>query len=205
MKIKYYALWLSAICVIVFVLQLLIPSFTDTFILDSSKIAEVWRFVSAIFLHGGTGHLIANLFALALFGTILEGFIGSRKFLYVFFASGIFANLVAVWFYPSSLGASGAIYGILGALVIIRPMMTVWVSGIPMPMMFAGIVWIGGSILGLFYPSSTGHIAHLSGIALGRVFGFLWRDWSRKVERMESLRLNEDYMRKWEDYHMRRR
>lgn len=204
MKIKYYALWLSAACIVVFVLQLLIPSFTNMFVLDSSKMTEVWRFVSAIFLHGGTGHLIANLFALALFGTILEGFIGSRKFLLVFFASGIFANLVAVWFYPSSLGTSGAIYGILGALVIIRPMMTVWVSGIPMPMMFAGIIWAGGSILGMFYPSSIGHIAHLSGMVLGLMFGFLWRDWSRKVERIESLRLNEDYMRKWEDSHIKR-
>jgi hypothetical protein len=203
MKIKYYAIWLSAICVAVFILQQLIPGFTDLFVLDSGKITEIWRFVTAIFLHGGMGHLISNLFALALFGTILEGFIGSKKFLLVFFASGIFANLVAVWFYPSSLGASGAIYGILGALVIIRPMMTVWVSGIPMPMIIAGIVWVAGGVLGLFYPSDVGHIAHLSGIGIGLILGIIWRDWSRKQEIVERLRLNEQYMQDWEDYHMK--
>jgi hypothetical protein len=205
MKIKYYALWLSLVCIIVFVLQAVIPGFTDMFVLEQGKAVEVWRFLTAIFLHGGTGHLIANLFALALFGTILEGFIGSRKFLLIFFASGIFANLIAVWFYPSSLGASGAIYGILGALVIIRPMMTVWVSGIPMPMLIAGLVWVVGGIFGLFYPSDVGHIAHLSGIGIGLILGIIWRDWSRNVERMEKLRLNEQYMQEWEDYHMRRR
>jgi membrane associated rhomboid family serine protease len=183
---------------------MVIPGFTDMFILDSSKMAELWRFVSAIFLHGGAGHLIANLFALMLFGTILEGFVGSRKFLLVFFVSGIFANLIAVWFYPSSLGSSGAIYGILGALIIIRPMMTVWVSGIPMPMMIAGLVWVAGGVLGLFYPSSTGHIAHLSGIGIGLILGIIWRDWSRKQEIVEKLKLNEQYMQEWEDYHMGR-
>jgi membrane associated rhomboid family serine protease len=204
MKIKYLALWLSLVCIIMFVLQLLIPGFTDALVLEQGKAIEVWRFVSAIFLHGGMGHLISNLFALALFGTILEGYVGSRKFLFVFFASGIFANLVAVWFYPSSLGASGAIYGVLGALVILRPMMAVWVGGIPMPMMIAGIVWVGGSVLGLFYPSTTGHIAHLSGIGIGLIFGSIWRDWSAKVERAEKLRLNEEYMRDWEDSNIKK-
>jgi hypothetical protein len=205
MKIKYYALWLSLACIIVFALQLLIPSFTDMFILDSAKSIEAWRFLSAIFLHGGLGHLIANLFALALFGTILEGHIGSKKLLVVFFASGLFANIVAIWFYPSSLGASGAIYGILGALIIIRPTMTVWVSGIPMPMMIAGLVWVVGGIFGLFYPSDVGHIAHLSGIGIGLILGIIWRDWSQKVERLEKLKINEQYMQDWEDRHMRRR
>jgi membrane associated rhomboid family serine protease len=204
MKIKYCALWLSLACIIVFVLQQVIPGFTNMFVLEQGKAIEVWRFVSAIFLHGGLAHIIANLFALALFGTILEGFIGSRKFLLVFFASGILANIVAIWFYPSSLGASGAIYGILGSLIIIRPMMTVWVSGIPMPMMIAGLVWAVGAVFGLFYPSEVGHIAHLSGIGIGLIFGSIWRDWSRKVERMEKLKLNEQYMQDWENYHMRK-
>jgi len=86
---------------------------------------EIWRFVSAIFLHDGIIHLIYNLFALALFGFILEKLIGSKRFLIVFFASGIIANLIAVNFYNSSLGVSGAIYGILGCLVILKPLMMI--------------------------------------------------------------------------------
>ncbi len=203
MRIRYYALWLSLICIVTFAMQYFISGFTDLFILEQAKGAEVWRLVSAIFLHGGMGHLISNLFALALFGTILEGFIGSRKFLLVFFVSGIIANMIAVWFYPSSLGASGAIYGILGALIIIRPMMTIWVSGLPMPMMLAGLVWVAGGVLGLFYPNTTGHIAHLSGIGIGMIFGSLWRNWAQKKEMVDNLKLNEEYMREWEDYHIK--
>jgi len=205
MKMNYYALWLSLICIIVFVLQLVIPGFTDLFVLDQSYPNEIWRFLTAIFLHGSMGHLVANLFALALFGTILEGVIGSRKFLLVFFASGIIANIIAFWFYPSSLGASGAIYGILGALVILRPGMVVWVYGIPMPMVIAGIVWVAGGVLGLFYPSDIGHIAHLSGIGVGAIFGLFFKDWreARMTSAREQIRIDESSMRNWEENYMR--
>ena len=127
MRNKYFALWLSVICVLIFILQLAFSGFTDALVLNQSSWLEPWRFVSSIFLHGSPLHLIFNLFALILFGLILEKLIGSNKFLVVFFASGIIANLIAVNFYPSSLGASGAVYGILGALTILRPKMVVCV------------------------------------------------------------------------------
>lgn len=205
MRMRYYALWLSLVCVIMFVLQIIIPGFTDLLVLEQGKSIEVWRFVSAIFLHGSTGHLLSNLFALLLFGLILESSVGSRKFLLVFFASGIVANLIAVWFYPSSLGASGAIYGILGALVVLRPGMTVWVYNLPMPMAIAGVVWVALGVLGLFYPSTTGHIAHLSGIAIGFLFGSFWKDWTKKTEMNRGrIVFDENSIRRWEDYNLRR-
>ena len=79
MRIKYYALWLCLVCIIVFAFQFIIPGFTELFVLEQGKLAEIWRFLTAIFLHGSGGHIISNLFALALFGTIFENFIGSRK------------------------------------------------------------------------------------------------------------------------------
>ncbi len=203
MRTRYYALWMCLICIIVFIFQIILPGFSDMFILETGKVIEIWRFITAIFLHGSVSHLIANLFALALFGSILEAFIGSRKFILVFFSSGIFANLVAVWFYPSSLGASGAIYGILGALIIISPMMMVWVSGIPMPMFIAGVVWVAGGVLGLFYPSDVGHIAHLSGIFVGIVWGIFFRNWRMREVRREKLIVNEYFIRDWEDKYIR--
>jgi len=120
-------------------------------------------------------HLLYNLFALALFGSILEKFAGGKKFLLIFFLSGIFANVIAVNFYPSSLGASGAIYGILGALAIIKPLMIVWAFGLPMPMFIASILWTIGAVLGIFMPGNVGHIAHLSGIFIGVLFGIILR------------------------------
>jgi len=206
-KFRFYALWLCLVCIIVFVLQNLFPAITDALILNAKSISEIWRFVSSIFLHGSLIHLMYNLFALALFGSILEKFIRGRKFLLVFFLSGILANIFAVNFYPASLGASGAIYGILGALTIMRPRMMVWAFGFPMPMFLAGILWVAGGIFGLFIPSNTGHIAHLSGIAVGFVLGIIFRVQSqqRKIRRQSIVEISEPEMRRWEDSYLLRR
>ncbi len=196
-KFKFFALWLSLICILIFIIQNLIQNFTSFFILNQN-ITQIWRFVTAIFLHGSTGHLLYNIFALALFGSILEKLIGSKKFLIVFFTAGILANIIAVNFYSSSLGASGAIFGILGALIIIRPLMMIWTYGIPMPMFVAGILWILGDLVGLFYlTDNIGHIAHLSGIAIGLIFGIICRKPIPKKPR--RIILDELTMRNWED------
>jgi len=198
---KFYSLWLCLICIIVFMLQLLIPGFTDLFVLNQASYIEIWRFVSSIFLHGSLPHLLYNIFALALFGIILEKLIGSNRFLLVFFASGIIANVIAVNFYNSSLGASGAIYGILGCLAVIRPLMMIWAFGFPMPMFIAAILWVGAGVLGVFMPSNIGDIAHLSGIGVGFLAGLLLREW--RTAKKELIRFPERYMRKWENEHMR--
>ena len=203
MKMRYYALWLSAVCFAVFLLQMLISRVTTLFILDRHFSYEIWRFVTSIFLHGSLSHLLANVFMLALFGTILESSVGSRKFLLIFFSSGIIANLISVSYYPMSLGASGAIYGVLGALVIMRPLLTVWVYGLPMPMILAGIVWIASDLIGTFLPSDIGHIAHISGIVVGFVFGFLYREKFVKQQKHEKVRLHEGYMRRWEEIYLK--
>ena len=170
--------------ILIFILQITISGFTELFVLNNKALYshEYWRFLTSIFLHGSTIHLIYNLFALALFGSILEKLAGGKKFLLVFFLSGIFANIVAVNFYLSSLGASGALYGVLGALAMLRPLMIVWAFSLPMPMFIAAILWIIGSVLGIFMPGNIGHMAHLSGILIGAVYGLILR-MSRKRAR----------------------
>ncbi len=175
-KFKFYALWLCLIFILFFILQITLSGFTELLVLNNLALkGEYWRFLTAIFLHGSTIHLLYNLFALALFGSVLEKFIRGKKFLLVFFFSGIFANLIAVNFYTSSLGASGAIYGILGCLAILKPWMIIWVYSLPMPMFLAAILWVAGGVLGIFMPSNVGDIAHLSGIAVGFLFGIILR------------------------------
>lgn len=202
MKFNYWALKISLICTIVFLFQL-IPGFTDLFVLNKSAFAEPWRFLTAIFLHGGIGHLIYNLFALALFGSILESAIGSRKFLFVFFISGIFANIFAVNFYDSSLGASGAIFGVFGALMILRPGMIVWAFGIPMPMALAGLLWISGDIFGVFAPDNVGHLAHLAGVAAGLVFGAFLRENKKNIYQEQRIVFDENSVQRWEDNYLK--
>jgi len=204
-KIRFWFLWLSLICVIAFVLQNIVNGFTDMFILNLSALYgfQIWRFVTAIFLHGGIVHLIYNLFALLLFGFILERIIGSRNFLIVFFLSGIIGNLVSVNFYPSSLGASGAIYGVIGCVAILEPMMMVWAFGLLMPMFVAAILWIAGGVLGMLgmFNDNTGYVAHLSGIVIGIISGIVFRIiYTRKKKKLEEkMIIPDDYVGEWEE------
>ena len=210
MKNKFYALKLALACIFVFILQTAIKGVTEQFVLNENSFIQPWRFLTAIFLHGGLLHLLYNMFALVLFGLFLEGLIGGRKFLLVFFVSGILANIISVFFYPSSLGASGAISGIIGALIIVRPMLVVWAFGLPMPIFIAGIVWVAGDLIGAigYFAGNpidnTGNIAHLAGMFFGLLFGFMYRDWARKREKRERIRINEGYMRCWEDNYLSR-
>lgn len=206
---KYYSIWFVGICVLVFLLQLIIPGFTEFFLLDGNAIPQFWRFISSIFLHGGIGHLFYNMFALGIFGLILERLIGSKKFLMVFIISGIVANIISYPFYDSSLGASGAIFGVIGALILVRPMITVWAFGMPMPIFIAGILWAGGDLIGAVAfvtgnpIDNTGNIAHLSGLVIGLIFGAFYRDWSKKRESKSSIYFDENHVRRWEDYNLR--
>jgi len=172
MKIENVSLWLTAICFAVFGVQALVPGFTEVFLLNSSLIASrPWTLLTSIFLHGNAQHLLYNMFALAIFGIILERTIGTRRFLILFFASGLFASIGAAIFYNASLGASGAIMGILGTLTVLKPKLTVFVGMIPMPMAMAAVVWIAGDLLRLFVPTGIAASAHLFGMALGLAFG----------------------------------
>jgi len=175
-KFRFYFLWLSLICIVMFLLQQ-ISSFTELFILNKSVFqGQIWRLITAIFLHGNLVHLIYNLFALLLFGLILEKTIGSKNFLILFFTSGIIANIISVNFYTNSLGASGAIMGIIGALTLMKPLMMVWAFGIILPMFLAAIIWVIGDILGVLGLSQgVGNIAHLSGILIGLIYGIILR------------------------------
>jgi membrane associated rhomboid family serine protease len=205
MKYNWYALKLVAICVIVFVLQFTIEGLTDNFALVSSDVLfRPWILMTHIFLHGGIEHLFYNMFALALFGSILERVIGGKKFLIVFFISGIIAGLGSVLFYDASVGASGAIYGIFGTLAVLRPKMTVYVGfGFPMPMVVAVIFWAAGDLLGFFAPEGTvAYAAHLFGLAFGLIYGFyLKKNYGEryKPKRKSRSHISEKEFEEWEN------
>ncbi len=80
---------------------------------------EFWRLVTAGFLHGGIFHLLFNMYSLYIIGTQIENFVGKWKFLVIYFCSMITASLMSCVMSPNSVsvGASGAIFGLLGALV----------------------------------------------------------------------------------------
>ncbi|HHY54772.1 MAG TPA: rhomboid family intramembrane serine protease, partial [Chloroflexi bacterium] len=80
---------------------------------------EVWRLFTAIFLHGGILHLLFNLYALYALGPLLEGYTGHIRFLTIFLVSGLYGSLLSYAFSsPISVGASGAIFGLLGGTLV---------------------------------------------------------------------------------------
>lgn len=160
---------------VVFVLQFLFEPVTGLIVLDQSRVLfEPWRLVTAMFAHGSFTHIFFNMFALLMFGPLLEQRIGSKNFLLVYFVSGIVASIAAAFLYPFSLGASGAIFGMLGALVVLMPDLRILLFfAIPMPLWVASIGWVLIDTFGLV-SSSTGvaNAAHLAGIAVGFAIGY---------------------------------
>jgi membrane associated rhomboid family serine protease len=201
---RYSSLLLVVICIVSFGLQFLITGFTDTFILDSSVASkEPWRLITSIFLHGGLEHLIFNMFALALFGFILENTIGTKKFLLLFFIGGFFASIASVMFYPLSLGASGAISAVVGTLAIVRYKMVVWFFGIPMPMFIAAILWAITDIVGVFYPSNVANFAHLAGLGFGLIFAYFVREYIDRGGKKKNV-LKKEEIDEWEDFYFKK-
>jgi membrane associated rhomboid family serine protease len=83
---------------------------------------EWWRMLSAAFLHYGPFHLGINMYSLFFAGTLLEQVIGRWRFALLYLGSGIAGSAGAIWWSPNqvTVGASGAIFGILGALFVLE-------------------------------------------------------------------------------------
>ena len=80
---------------------------------------ESWRLLTAMFLHIGVLHLLSNLYALNALGPLVEGYYGHRRFLAIYFVAGLTGSVASYAFSPApSAGASGAIFGLIGATVV---------------------------------------------------------------------------------------
>lgn len=80
---------------------------------------QYYRLITSMFLHGGFIHLISNGVYLYFFGTKVEAIFGKIKFLFIYFVSGIFGSVLSIFFTRNlSIGASGAVYGLIGAILV---------------------------------------------------------------------------------------
>lgn len=85
-------------------------------------LGEYWRILTVALTHGNVVHLFLNMYALLLLGNILESALGQNKFLAIFVISQIGASLASLYFNPenqASVGASGAIFGLFGAMAVL--------------------------------------------------------------------------------------
>ncbi|MDM0928845.1 rhomboid family intramembrane serine protease [Clostridium perfringens] len=133
---------------------------------------EYYRLVTSMFLHGGIVHLLFNMYALYILGDFIERIYGAKKYLAIYFVSGIVASIFSLYFSPvMGVGASGAIFGLLGAalvfaynekdrigkalvtniivIILLNVFIGLSMSNIDISALFGG--FIAGAILGLFF------------------------------------------------------
>ncbi len=197
-RYHYVTLALIAACVLVFFWQAALPS-------DAGN-AAVYRFgvvpsvlwgnarlppslaalpaeatlLTSLFLHGGWLHLIGNMMFLWVFGDNVEDAMGHRRFIVFYLLCGTVAGLAHAWSAPVSeiptIGASGAISGVLGAYLVLHPRVGIWgllfsVIPIRLPTVIVLGSWIGLDLLNAFLDPGGGAgvawWAHIGGFAAG--------------------------------------
>jgi rhomboid protease GluP len=135
---------------------------------------EWWRLLTSLFIHFGVPHLVLNMIALVMFGPLVERLYGSVNYLAVYLLAGIAGGLASISWQPdvNSAGASGAIFGILGALVAaqLRGGDTFPVD-ILRPIRDTTLLYLGLSLYAGFKYQGIDNAAHLGGLAAGFLIG----------------------------------
>lgn len=160
----------------------------------------VWQIFTHMFLHGSILHLFFNMFALFIFGMPLENLWGSSKFLRYYIVAGLGGGLLHYLINPMSaipsLGASGAVYGILLAYGLTFPEDILYLNFfIPIKAKYA--VWIFGATELLFgvanIQSGVAHFAHLGGLITGFIYLKSDAIFSRAAGRIKSSKVYKNY------------
>lgn len=131
---------------------------------------QFWRLISAIFLHGDFLHLFSNMIGLLLFGAFIESNMPKMNFLIIYIISGLIGNLfslILLPLYSISLGASGSIFGLIGASFVMIATEN-----------DKSLIFLGGIYLLYFIISSLAPginlWAHIFGLLGGIFFGYLF-------------------------------
>ena len=141
-----------------------------------------------IFLHGGFMHLFFNMLWLFFMGPIIEQYIGEKRFIILYLVSGIGAGVLQnlsyvldspeLAMYIPSLGASGAVAGVMIATALKMPNMEIIIFPLPMPvkMKYFVMFYAGKELLSGLNGANTGiaHFAHLGGMIFGAILILLW-------------------------------
>jgi membrane associated rhomboid family serine protease len=140
---------------------------------------RVETLLTHMFLHADLLHLVSNMLALLFLGLALETRIGNLPFLGVYLFCGLIAALVFGLMDPASIvpsvGASAAIFGLMGTLALLYPTAFVFVFIIPVPVILVAIFYALTTISQLGDAGPVAHVAHLAGMVSGMFVAFLMR------------------------------
>ena len=168
----------------------------------ASPFFHIWQYATYMFLHGGFLHLFLNMYSLFLFGSVVERALGSRRFLLFFLLSGLGAGLfhTGVQFLQAqqlaglggaagaaysrllvtpTVGASGAVYGILIGFAMLYPeaRLTLLFPPVTLSAKWFALIFAGIELLTGIFMTSDGvaHFAHLGGMLVGWLLIVFWR------------------------------
>ncbi len=147
----------------------------------------IWTFITSMFMHAGFFHLFVNMLSLLFVGSFIEKIIGKKRYFWFYMTAGIFAGLLFVLLSlvftadinSFAVGASGALFGIVGLMVLLTPNLPVYVMFIPIPIKVKYAA--PGILIVLWLISVAGNIpigntAHLGGLLAGLVYGIYLRN-----------------------------
>ncbi|MBN9605560.1 MAG: rhomboid family intramembrane serine protease [Actinomycetales bacterium] len=178
---------LMALCILAYGAQFLTgQALTNAWVMAPWRIVgEPWRLMTAAFLHSPASllHLLFNMYALFIFGPALESFLGRWRYLAVYLITAFGGNVASVVLYEAdvlatgghpelvggffaiapSLGASGAIFGLMGAILVLRRAMGV--RGMQL------LIVLGLNLVITFFVPSISWTAHLGGLLIGAALG----------------------------------
>jgi len=153
----------------------------------------LWTFLTSMFMHAGFFHLFVNMLSLMFIGGFIEKIIGRKRYFWFYMISGLAAAalfvLLSLIFTADmntfAVGASGAIFGIAGLMMVLTPNIPMYVMFIPIPI--KAKYAIPGLLVVMWFISVTagipiGNTAHLGGLLAGLIYGvYLRNKYRRKV------------------------
>lgn len=201
---------------VVFFLQLVAgPQFTNFFALNPQVALSrfyIWQFVTYMFLHGNFFHILINMYVLWMFGSEVERMWGAKALYRYYFITGIGAGIFHALLAPSSatIGASGAVLGILTAFAVMFPnrqitLLLFFILPVTMRAKTLALLFAGMSLFSGMTGSADGiaHFAHLGGMLVGYIYlkrgsrfdsiKERYYEW-RRTHRMRVERQNQEEM-----------
>jgi len=171
-----------------------------------------WQPLTSGFLHSTNdlGHVVFNMLQLYFFGTMLEGILGSRRFLWVYLGALLAGSFAHLLFQPfdnpgiGAIGASGAVLGVLIMTAVLRPNTRVLLLFIPVSLKWIAIGLVCFDVFGLMQglrgaPDMVAHWVHLGGAGFGFLAarkGWIWKDpisdWKVKQERRQASQIEDE-------------
>ena len=198
--------WLVLVTAVLFLVSLFFSSgFVEKYLaIDPFYILQgkyLWTFLTSIFMHANFFHLFVNMLSLVFIGGLIQKILGPKRYIWFYLISGIVGGLFFVLFYLISgnttnvpaVGASGALFGLIGLLMLLTPNLPVYIMFIPIPIKMK---YAAPGILILLWAISIagnvpiGNMAHLGGLIAGLGYGFYLKKKYKNKTRMISKRFS---------------